>query len=1029
MTTHSLSKIIFLLYSLITSIFVSGSLQAQSAGDYRTVATGDWEDILNWERYDGMGWVPATTAPTYTDNVITIRSMDVITNTGFILADQLVIASGGTLNLSNSGTLLDGAGVDLTINGTFNLTSILNGPATCSIEINGTGILNWSDNILPFDTQVKSGGVINITNNSTKTLYHTLTIDAGGVLNLNYDGGLSLSNATIDNSGTINNSGDVNLTISAGTNLIKNNASGNFNKLSGTVSSIIGIPFNNIGTLTVSSTEKLESSSTFTNTGTINVNAGATFEISGGTFNHNIGTFNVVGTLTTSAGVFNHNSVINYSGSATLNAGGTYNLNADQTFGMNTVNITGTMTVFAMKTLTWSSGNISFDMGTLNNNGIINNSFNGNILNASSGSIFNSGTYTKSAGGGISRIEVDFTNNGTVNINSGTLQFDGTLLNNASKTINVNSGASFKNTGLVTDNGIINVTGGNIVSGGVFLQNQPISFTGSCSFTIDDSHNIISNQTFGAGLTVAINMGASLLNEAGKTLTWSGGVIGINNGTFLNDGIIDNNFAGMLINSGTTFSIFNNTGTFNKTTGTTTLNVKTTNSGTFNINSGTLSTRTFDHNNGSINVAGSTLESAGTFTQNAPINFTSSANFVVKSTHTINVNQNFDNSTSVDISGGKLINASGKIVNWASGTISMAASGEFENNGTFDNTFDGTINNGSGSNKFSNKGIFKKSAGGGTTAIHVPFLSTGSPTISGNGTLDFTSASSFLGDVSPGLSPGNLTINGTTNPLNSTTTLRIELDPSGTFDVLQRNSALTLGGSLIVTGSIPNGTYSVVSASSISGTFGSVTLPPGGEYTVQYTANTVNIVRQPLPVELTTFRGEARKAENILTWETASEINADEFIVERAGRADEKLFHEIGRVDAKGNTYSYSSYDFMDEQPLPLSYYRLKIMDNDGSYEYSKIIALQNGEIVSPQIKLYPVPAHNSVTFEFESAKSEEVQVYILDINGKLVRQLIVESSKGFNRQVINIGDLPFGMYNARISGADFEQTLRVIKN
>ncbi len=566
---------------------------------------------------------------------------------------------------------------------------------------------------------------------------------------------------------------------------------------------------------------------------------------------------------------------------------------------------------------------------------------------------------------------------------------------------------------------------------GFLNKSEPISFTGSCSFTIDGgTHYISTNQTFGPGLTVAINnMQLWYERRTGKTLTWSGGVIGINNGTFGNDGTIDNNFAGMLLNSGTTFSIFNNTGTFNKTTGTTTIDVKTVNTGTFNVNSGTLSTKTFNHNNGSINVAGSTLESGGTFTQNAPINFTSSANFVVKSTHTMNVNQSFDNSTSVDIIGGKLINASGKIVTWASGTMSMSASGEFENNGTFDNTFDGTINNGSGSNKFTNKSIFKKSAVGGTTTINVPFLSSGSPTIAGNGTLNLTASSSFIGDISPGLSPGNLTINGTTNPINSSTTLRIELDPLGTFDVLQRSSALTLGGSLVVTGSIPNGTYSVVSASSISGTFSSVSLPPGGEYTLQYTANTVDIVRQPLPVELTIFKGESRKAENMLTWETASEINSEEFIVERAERADEKLFQEIGRVDAKGNTNSYAAYDFMDKQPLPLSYYRLKIMDKDGSYEYSKIIALQNNEIASTIIKLYPVPAHNSVTLEFQCEKNEEVQVYISDITGKLIKQLVIAASKGFNRQEVNLDDLPFGMYNARISGADFEQILRVIRN
>ncbi len=185
----------------------------------------------------------------------------------------------------------------------------------------------------------------------------------------------------------------------------------------------------------------------------------------------------------------------------------------------------------------------------------------------------------------------------------------------------------------------------------------------------------------------------------------------------------------------------------------------------------------------------------------------------------------------------------------------------------------------------------------------------------------------------------------------------------------------------------------------------------------------------PLPVELTTFKGEARQKANMLTWETASEINSDEFIVERAPEANDQLFDAIGTVDAKGNTTSTSKYDFMDDQPLPVSYYRLKIMDNDGSYEYSKIIVLQNSQVGTGHVNVYPVPAHNAVTFAFQCENSDDVNVTITDYSGRVVKQFTISATKGLNQKEVNIEDLPVGMYHAQITGADINSNVRIIRN
>src|SRR5699024_8525045 len=57
---------------------------------YRSAATGNWESASTWEIFNGTGWVPASTAPSSVDGVITIRSPHVVTINASITLDQLV---------------------------------------------------------------------------------------------------------------------------------------------------------------------------------------------------------------------------------------------------------------------------------------------------------------------------------------------------------------------------------------------------------------------------------------------------------------------------------------------------------------------------------------------------------------------------------------------------------------------------------------------------------------------------------------------------------------------------------------------------------------------------------------------------------------------------------------------------------------------------------------------------------------------------------------------------------------------------
>jgi hypothetical protein len=98
-----------------------------------------------------------------------------------------------------------------------------------------------------------------------------------------------------------------------------------------------------------------------------------------------------------------------------------------------------------------------------------------------------------------------------------------------------------------------------------------------------------------------------------------------------------------------------------------------------------------------------------------------------------------------------------------------------------------------------------------------------------------------------------------------------------------------------------------------------------------------------LPVELITFGAKELSGSNaFLHWASASEKNTEYFSVEKS--LDGLNFTEIGTVKARGNSSDIANYEYSDFQFNESSYYRLKIIDTDGSYKYSKTIGLMSAK-------------------------------------------------------------------------------------
>lgn len=112
-------------------------------------------------------------------------------------------------------------------------------------------------------------------------------------------------------------------------------------------------------------------------------------------------------------------------------------------------------------------------------------------------------------------------------------------------------------------------------------------------------------------------------------------------------------------------------------------------------------------------------------------------------------------------------------------------------------------------------------------------------------------------------------------------------------------------------------------------------------YTDVNTGRTILTLDDPLPVELTSFNSIVKKNSILLEWTTATELNNYGFEIERKSQNSDWI--KIAFVEGSGNSnspqkYNYSDYDII----LGKTLYRLKQIDIDGNYEYSKTIEVEH---------------------------------------------------------------------------------------
>ena len=200
----------------------------------------------------------------------------------------------------------------------------------------------------------------------------------------------------------------------------------------------------------------------------------------------------------------------------------------------------------------------------------------------------------------------------------------------------------------------------------------------------------------------------------------------------------------------------------------------------------------------------------------------------------------------------------------------------------------------------------------------------------------------------------------------------------------------------------------------------------------------VEILNEPLPVELTSFTADINSNNVNLNWKTATEVNNNGFEIQRAAvrgqRSEVISWEKIRFVKGHGNSTSLKEYSFTDKNLTGGAKfaYRLKQIDYSGYYQYSKELEV---EVIPKQFALYqnyPNPFNPTTNIKFDLPEASKVELNVYNILGEKVATLLNKTLEaGYQQVQFNGRDLASGTYIYRIevsgSGQSFARTKKML--
>ena len=180
---------------------------------------------------------------------------------------------------------------------------------------------------------------------------------------------------------------------------------------------------------------------------------------------------------------------------------------------------------------------------------------------------------------------------------------------------------------------------------------------------------------------------------------------------------------------------------------------------------------------------------------------------------------------------------------------------------------------------------------------------------------------------------------------------------------------------------------------------------------------------QPLPLKFILFTATKQSNNDVLlNWQTYNETNVNRFEIEVArGTADYQAgnFVKLSQVSSQGNSSGQQNYNYTDVEinKYDVRYYRLKIVENDGSFHYSVVRSVVfNGDV---DWHVYPNPSNGEFYLIYQQSQGDPLGIKVYDMSGKLVKEIQIISTGFVQKFTIDLRSPKYatGLYMIVVEG------------
>lgn len=235
-------------------------------------------------------------------------------------------------------------------------------------------------------------------------------------------------------------------------------------------------------------------------------------------------------------------------------------------------------------------------------------------------------------------------------------------------------------------------------------------------------------------------------------------------------------------------------------------------------------------------------------------------------------------------------------------------------------------------------------------------------------------------------------------------------------------NGLQIGKTTAATMADANPSNTIIATTANPVAFGS-----GWLYTATFTEFSKFFLVEPgvvVPVTLLSFKGYLNNNKILLDWRTSSEQNSKHFELEKS--SDGVNFRSIGIVAAAGNSSSDRSYNFTDRQVNELNYYRLKMVDIDGRFIYSKTILIKKPN-ANQDVLVVNNPFRSFIDVRFTRLPKQNVQMMLLNMTGAKIYSNQYEAAEQIRFDLSSVS-ISNGTYMLRIIVDGKQYVHKVVK-